>query len=124
VIVVDSSVWIDHLRRAEAQLSAELEAGRVLCHPFVAGELACGHLRRREQVLSELALLPEAPAATHAEALAFLQRHGLHGRGIGWIDAHLLTSTALARPATLWTHDKRLAAVAAELHLDFDPTVR
>ena len=123
MILVDSSVWIDHLRHPDAGLSACLEAGVVLCHPFVIGELACGHLRRRTHLLAELALLPEAPVAAHAEALDFLERHALHGRGVGWADTHLLASTALARQARLWTHDKRLAAVASEIDLSFDPKV-
>ncbi len=126
MILVDPSVWIDHLRHPIARLSACLEAGVVLCHPFVIGELACGHLRRRTHLLAELALLPEAPVAAHAEALDFLERHALHGRGVGWADTHLLASTALARQARqarLWTHDKRLAVVASEIDLSFDPKV-
>ena len=116
MILVDSSVWIDHFRTIDPRLVASLEAGLVVCHPFVIGELACGRLGRRTQVLAELALLRAAPVASHAEALGFLERHGLQGRGVGWVDAHLLASAALAS-GTLWTHDKRLAAIAVELDL-------
>ena len=118
MIVVDSSVWIDHLRRHEPGLANALEQGRVLAHPFVIGELACGHLRNRPALLGSLAQLPESPVASHDEALGFLDRHALAGRGIGWLDLHLLAATALAGSARLWTRDKRLAALAGELALD------
>jgi hypothetical protein len=91
-----------------------LESSLVLCHPFVIGELACSHLHGRAEVLDALEKLPRAPVASHDEALVFLDRHGLAGRSIGWVDVHLLAGTALAG-GYLWTHDKRLAAVAADL---------
>lgn len=119
MILVDSSVWIDHLRKAEPALVQILESGLVLCHPFVIGELACGHLRQRAKVLAALNNLSAAPMATDAEALTMLNRHHLAGRGIGWVDVHLLTSTALAGNAQLWTRDKRLAAVAKDLQLGY-----
>jgi predicted nucleic acid-binding protein len=115
VILVDTSVWVDHLRRSDADLAQALASGLVLCHPFVIGELACGNLRYRAMVLDALANLAVAPVATHDEAMLFAQRHALAGRGIGWVDVHLLASTALAGDARLWTRDKRLAAVAMEL---------
>jgi predicted nucleic acid-binding protein len=121
VILVDSSIWIDHLRRSEAELERLLSDALVICHPFVIGELACGHLRRREAFLDALSELPAAPAATHVEAMGFVERHALAGRGIGWTDVHLLASTALLPTATLWTRDKRLAAVAAALRLLHQP---
>jgi predicted nucleic acid-binding protein len=117
VILVDTSVWVDHLRSGNATLASELGAGRVLAHPFVIGELACGTLRNRREVLDLLGRLPSVPMATHVEALAFLERRGLMGRGIGFVDVHLLASAALAAPARLWTRDKRLAAVAFDLDL-------
>jgi predicted nucleic acid-binding protein len=117
VILVDTSVWVDHLRAGNPRLVTELDGGRVLTHPFVIGELACGTLRNRREVLDLLSRLPSAPMATHAEALDFLERRALMGRGIGFIDVHLLASAALATPATLWTRDRRLAAIAAELSL-------
>lgn len=121
MILVDTSIWIDHFRRNNAQLVRVLEAGLVLCHPFVIGELACGHLRQRARILAALGDLPSAPVATHHEALVFLERHALAGRGIGWMDAHLLASTALAGDACLWTRDKRLASVAADLGAAYIP---
>jgi predicted nucleic acid-binding protein len=115
VILVDSSIWIDHLRRADAELVRLLAADEVLCHPFVIGELACGHLRQRVAFLAQLQALPLAAATTHDEAMAFVERHSLAGRGIGWADVHLLSATLLADRAALWTRDKRLAAAAAGL---------
>lgn len=115
MILVDSSVWIDHLRRGDPALERALDAALVLCHPFVIGELACGSLRQRARLLAALRAMPGAPVATHDEALTFLERHHLAGRGIGWVDVHLLASTILAGGARLWTRDKRLAAMAADL---------
>lgn len=123
MILVDSSVWIDHLRKPDIELTRLLEAEVVISHPFVIGELACGHLRRRDAFLSELTELAAAPVATHAEALAFVERHRLAGRGIGWADVHLLASAALSESGRLWTHDKRLAAVADTLGLLHRPTL-
>ena len=119
MILVDTSVWVEHLRSGNATLADELQAGRVLTHPFVIGELACGNLRNRREVLVLLGRLPSVPTATHAEALGFLERRALMGRGIGFIDVHLLASVALAAPAQLWTRDKALSAVATELNLDY-----
>jgi len=117
VILVDTSVWVAHLRSGDAALAGELEAGRVLVHQFVIGELACGNLKNRREVLNLLSRLPSAPAATHAEALDFIERSSLMGRGIGLVDVHLLASASLATPARLWTRDRRLAAVATDLDL-------
>ena len=117
MILVDTSVWIDHLRKSDTALAAVLRDGRVLTHPFVIGELACGTLKNRKELLSLLQDLPSAPVATDAEARGFIARHGLMGRGIGYLDVHLLAATALAGCARLWTRDKRLAAVAGELKL-------
>jgi predicted nucleic acid-binding protein len=111
VILVDTSVWVEHLRRKQPILSGLLERELVLCHPFVIGELACGTLRRRDEVLSLLSALPQAPLAGHDETLVLLERRGMAGRGIGWIDVHLLASAMLG-DARLWTLDRRLAAVA------------
>ncbi len=119
MILVDTSVWVDHLRAGEPRLARELDAGAVCIHPFVLGELACANLRNRREVLSLLGKLPPVPAATHAEALGFIESRTLMGRGIGYVDVHLLASAALSATARLWTRDKRLAAVAAELDLSF-----
>jgi len=117
VILVDTSVWIDHLRSGEPALATALERGRVMMHPFVLGELACGNLENRREVLRLLGALPAAPTATDPEALDFIEHRALMGRGLGYIDVHLLASTALAADARMWTRDRRLAAAAAELEL-------
>src|SRR3954454_16263126 len=117
MILVDTSVWIDHFRQGDPALATALEAGQVLMHPFVVGELACGNLARRGEVLGLLQALPQAPVATDNEALGFIDRRNLMGRGIGYIDVHLLASVALDGTATLWTRDKRLAALAVHLAL-------
>jgi predicted nucleic acid-binding protein len=119
VILVDTSVWIDHLRSGEPLLVAALEGGRVLMHPFVLGELACGNLANWSEVLELLGGLPAAPSATDPEALEFIERRTLMGRGIGYIDVHLLASIALSGDARLWTRDRRLTAVATELTVAF-----
>ena len=115
MILVDTSVWIDFLRVGNDKLAGLLKANQVLTHPFIIGELACGNLRNRTEVLSLLAALPRTEAATDAEVLFLIERRRLMGRGIGYIDAHLLASAALSSPAKIWTGDKRLAALAAEL---------
>ena len=114
MILVDSSVWIDHLRATDRALAALLDRAQVLAHPFVVGELSLGILGQRRAILDALQGLPQAIVAKDSEALAFIDRHALHGRGIGYIDAHLLTSARLTADAALWTRDKRLQAVAAE----------
>lgn len=119
MILVDTSVWIDHLRKGTPPLAAALEQGSVLMHPFVLGELACGNLKNRREVLRLLGDLPGAPLATDPEVLDLIERHALMGRGMGYIDAHLLASVALAGTARLWTRDKRLAAVAADLQFAY-----
>lgn len=112
MILVDTSVWIDHLRRGDEELSALLDEGQVLVHPFVIGEIACGSLRRRADVVGHLRRLPAAPVATEAEVHHLLEREALHGRGLGWVDLHLLASARLAA-VPLLTRDKALAATAA-----------
>ena len=120
MILVDTSVWVDHLRAGDAELVALLDRAQVLSHPFVIGELACGNLRNRTEVLRLLQDLPQLPVANDAEVLFFIERHRLMGRGIGYVDNHLLAATALAAPARLWTRDQRLAAVARDLTLAYD----
>ena len=119
MILVDTSVWIDHLRSGELSLAAALEAGRVMMHPFVLGELACGNLANRSEVLELLGNLPAAPTATDPEAVDFIERRSLMGRGVGYIDVHLLASIALSGDGRLWTRDRRLAAAATDLELAF-----
>ena len=115
-MLVDTSVWVEHLRRGDATLSALLHRDEVECHPFVIGELACGSLRRRSEVLTLLHKLPQLPVVSHDEVLAFIERRRLMGRGIGWIDAHLLASAALSN-TSIWSRDRRLSEAARGLHL-------
>lgn len=120
MILVDSSVWIDHLRKTSPPLVALLRQGVVLSHPFVIGELACGSLAQRDAVLGLLAALPQAPVAEDAEVLGMLQARRLWVRGLGWVDVHLLAATHLAS-AKLWTRDRRLRERAAELGIAHEP---
>ena len=115
MILVDTSVWVDHLRSGDAALAALLERGAVLGHPFVIGEIACGSLTDRGAILALLQHLPMAVVAEADEVLAYLNRHKLHGKGIGYVDVHLLAATALTGGAKVWTRDRRLHAVAHEL---------
>jgi predicted nucleic acid-binding protein len=117
VILVDSSVWVDHLRATDAMLAALLDSGRVLAHPLVIGELALGNLRKRETILASLQDLPHATAATDREVLVFIEKRSLSGLGIGYVDAHLLASTQLTSGASLWTRDERLLWIAEQLDL-------
>jgi predicted nucleic acid-binding protein len=119
VILLDTSVWIDHLRQGDAQVAAILQSGLVLTHPFVIGELACGNLKSRTKILGLLAALPQARVAQEQEVLFFIERHRLMGYGIGYIDAHLLAATALTEGARLWTCDKRLDTLAHKLELAY-----
>ena len=112
--LVDTSVWIDHLRKGDSKLALLLEQGSVLMHPFVIGQIACGSLSQRLMILNLLRDLPAAAVADHSEAMKFIDRHALHGRGMGYIDIHLLVSTALTSGARLWTRDRRLHTVAAD----------
>jgi len=115
-MLVDTSVWVDHFRRGNAALAERLNRGEVRSHPFVTGELSCGNLRRREEILSFLSALPQAMLAGHEEALAFVEANRLMGRGIGWVDVHLLASARLTG-IPLWTLDRRLKEVAGSLGL-------
>jgi predicted nucleic acid-binding protein len=115
VILVDTSVWIDHLHKSIPALEEALEREEVLSHPFVIGELACGELANRREVIELLLTLPASPLATDDEALRFIEDRRLMGKGIGYIDVHLLASAILAEGGRLWTRDKRLAAIAAQL---------
>ena len=115
MILVDTSVWVHHLQQGDVALAKLLTDGRVLCHPFVCGELALGHLKQGELILDALQNLPQAQVASAEETLTFISAHTLHGIGIGYVDVHLLASTRLTPGATLWTLNKRLAAAAERL---------
>lgn len=121
MILVDTSVWVDHLRSGDASLTRLLSTGLVLGHPWVAGELALGNLAQRQTILSLVQALPLAVVATDVEVLSLIDRHRLHGRGIGYVDAHLLAAGRLTPGAQLWTRDKRLAAAAADVGIGFAP---
>ena len=116
MILVDTSVWIDHLRHGEASLAQALLQMTVGIHPFVVGEMACGNLKNRQEVLQLLQGLPAMQQALDPEVMQLIENKGLMGRGIGYVDAHLCAS-ALLSGAQLWTRDKRLLAVAQELGL-------
>lgn len=117
MILIDTSVWVDHLRADDDGLRRLLDRGEVLSHPFVIGELALGNLRQRDLVLDALAALPRAGIATDQEVMFFIGEHRLFGRGIGYVDAHLLAAVRLTAHARLWTRDRRLNAVAEGLGL-------
>lgn len=113
MILVDTSVWVEYLRGGARELAALLDQGLVLVHPFVVGELACGNLKDRARVLAWLNQLACAKVASHGDVLWMLETHQLAGRGVGWMDMHLLASVMLTR-SKLWTLDKKLAAIALE----------
>jgi len=115
MILVDTSIWIDHLRSTDSTLTQLLEADRAWTHPFVIGEMACGNLKHRTRILSLLKDLPHVRVATDDETLFFIESNALMGRGIGYIDTHLLAAAALTGSIRLWTRDKRLHAVAESL---------
>jgi predicted nucleic acid-binding protein len=117
VILADTSVWVDHLRRANSRMAKLLRDGEISGHPFVIGEIALGHLKHRSEILELLENLPQATLAGHDEVLRFVERADLAGSGLGWVDVHLLAAAALDRLG-LWTLDRRLAAVASSLGLD------
>jgi predicted nucleic acid-binding protein len=118
MVLVDTSVWVAHLREGAVGLDALLNEGHVLCHPFVIGELACGNLKNRVEILSLLQALPAAAHAEHDEVMQFIETHGLMGKGLGYIDAHLLVSAALTQ-VPLWTHDKKLRESSYRLGLSY-----
>jgi hypothetical protein len=115
LILVDTTVWVDHLRRSDPGLVDLLERSAVVMHPFVVGEIACGSLRDRKSILELLQDLPTTAVAHSDEVLQFIERHTVHGKGIGYVDVHLLASVALTEGTRLWTRDLRLRRVAAAL---------
>jgi len=115
VILVDTSVWVDHFHEGDPLLAGLLDSGEILAHPWVTGELALGHLRGRAEILRSLGHLPQATVATAAELLGFIERHELFGIGIGYVDAQLLAATKLTDDARLWTRDRRLRSAAERL---------
>jgi predicted nucleic acid-binding protein len=116
-VLVDTSVWVDHFRTGRTGLTEQLETGEVWTHPFVIGELACGSLANRRNVLTLLAALPTAPVAEHDEVMRFIEARSLYGKGLGWIDLHLLVSAYIVG-LPFWTLDKRLDMAVRELGLE------
>ncbi len=114
MVLVDTSIWISHLRDNSPKLAALLCQGHVVCHPMIIGELACGNLGNRHEILSSLSKLPTSEVATHAEVLGFIEEQSLMGKGLGLVDIHLLAAAMLSS-LPFWTQDKRLRQVAIEL---------
>ncbi|MEW6324306.1 MAG: type II toxin-antitoxin system VapC family toxin [Nitrospirota bacterium] len=114
MVLADTSVWVAHLRRGETGLERLLSDGEVLCHPFIIGELACGQLSNRTEILSLLQSLPLAAQLEHEEVMPFIEDHRLAGKGLGYIDIHLLASARLSQ-ASLWTLDQPLKLSASRL---------
>lgn len=119
MILVDTSVWIDHLHKSVTELAELLESGLVLTHPFVIGELACGQMKCREEFLALLRVLPASLVATSEEVITLIQSQRLMGRGLGIVDVHLLASAILTPECRLWTRDRRLMAVEDALEVGF-----
>jgi predicted nucleic acid-binding protein len=114
MVLVDTSIWVNHLRRGDIRLENLLLDGEVACHPFVIGELACGNIKNRSEILALLHDLPKAPTIDLAEYLHFIEQNHLSGTGIGFVDVHLLASAQLSG-VPLWTKDKRLKETAFKL---------
>ena len=123
MVLVDTSVWVGHLREGDPGLEQLLNDGEVMCHPFIVGELACGKVRNRLEVLSLLQFLPEATQATHEEILQFIEQNRLMGKGLGYVDVHLSASAVLTG-VPLWTCDKRLNETNEGLGIGYKPLKR
>jgi predicted nucleic acid-binding protein len=118
MVLVDTSVWINHLHAKDSDLETLLLETEVVCHPFIIGELACGGIKNRKTFLSLLSALPTSPVITQEEYLHFVESHRLMGKGIGFVDTHLLASARLSR-ISLWTADKNLNKIARDLKLSY-----
>jgi predicted nucleic acid-binding protein len=121
MILADSSIWMDHLRMSDPQLTAALNTRQILAHPFVIGEIALGSLRNRQDVLRMLRKLPEAVLAKNHEVDTLIERVPLFSLGIGYVDAHLLTSVRLTAGSSLWTRDRRLHDIAMQMSIAWTP---
>lgn len=118
MILVDSSIWIDHIAKPDETLTGLLSANQVVTHPFVIGEIAVGQMRRRDEVLAGLETLPSVDVAAHENVMYLIERHQLFGRGIGYVDVHLLAAVRLTPGSMLWTRDRRLAAAARHVNIE------
>ncbi len=119
MILVDTSVWLDHLREHDEQLASLLKIGQVCSHPFVIGEIALGSLHNRQMVIGYLKNLPRIPTTTFEETLFFIEESQLYSRGIGYVDSHLLAASKMSPGTQLWSRDQRLSKIASELNLHF-----
>jgi len=120
MVLVDTSVWVRHFREGDSNLEELLNSGDVMCHPYIIGELACGNLKNRREVLSLLQLLPTAAVAKHEEILSFIDKNQLVGKGLGYIDVHLCAA-ALLSGATLWSYDKKLNEANERFGIRYNP---
>lgn len=118
MVIVDTSIWVTHLRQGSRRLEKLLVDAEVMCHEFIVGELACGNLKNRTEIISLLQSLPMAPTIEFDEILFFIDRHHLMGKGVGFVDVHLLASAQLT-VTPLWTADKKLVSVVDQLELAF-----
>ena len=118
MVLVDTSVWVSHLRDGNPELEELLNSGEVLCHAFIIGELACGHLKNRTEILALLKLLPQALLADHKEVLRFIEDNNLMGKGLGYIDLHLAAS-AMLTGVSMWTFDKKFDQINKDLHISY-----
>ncbi len=114
MVLVDTSVWVSHLRESHPLMVSLLNDGNVMCHPFIIGELSCGNLANRYEILSLLHLLPMVNQVEHEEVLQFVESNDLMGKGLGYVDVHLLASAVLSR-VSLWTLDRKLQVVSSRL---------
>ncbi len=118
MVLIDTSVWIAHFQKSSEKLEELLVNGEVVSHPFIIGELACGNLKNRKEILSLLKALPEGPFVDEDEFLYFIDKNNLSGRGIGFVDIHILASAFIAG-IPLWTYDKKLHKVASDFNISF-----
>ena len=118
MILVDTSVWISHLREGISELKRLLNDGDVVCHPFIIGELACGNIQNRTEILSLFQSLPMTKKANHEEILGFIEAKELMGKGLGYIDVHLLASALLSN-AAIWSFDNKLTQISSELNINY-----
>ena len=123
MVLVDTSVWVRYLREGDPDLEQLLNDGEVMCHPYIVGELACGNLKNRNEVLSLLQLLPPAILANHEEILQFIEENHLMGKGLGYVDVHLSASAVLTG-IQMWTYDRRLNETNEALRIRYKPVLR
>ena len=118
MILIDTSVWVDHFRKGNRELERLLNDGDVVCHPFVIGELACGNLKNRKEIISLLQALSTIDTVDNDEIIFFIEKHKLKGKGVGLIDVHLLAS-AILNDILLWTFDRKLKSAASKLNIEY-----